>query len=514
MAVGLLICRLLLAAVFLVAGLAKLADLSGSRQAVRDFGIPARLAAPLGGVLPLAELAVAVALVLVGSAWWGALGALLLLLLFAAGIGVNLAQGRHPDCHCFGQVHSAPASWLTLLRNLGLAAVAGVVVVSGRGERGLGVFGWFTVLPAAGRVAVAAGAVLAALLAGGGWVLIQLMAQQGRLLLRIESLEAAADRAPQPAGASGPAAAAGLPVGAVAPAFALPDVAGQTVTLEGLRAAGKPVVLVFSDPGCGPCQALLPEIGRWQRERASEAGVILISRGQAQTAQATARDHGLGVVLLQHDREVAQAYQAHGTPSAVLVSGEGTVGSPLAMGAEAIRTLIATVVNPPAQRALLPLAGQARGHSHPAAAGLAVGAPAPDFTLPDLSGRMVSLSDMRGRPALVLFWNPGCGFCQKMLPDLKAWQALSPADAPALVIVSTGSTVDNQAMGLPGPVLLDDGGMSTGRRFGAAGTPMAVLVDAAGAIASPLATGAPAVLALAGAGTAQPANTVLTARSG
>ena len=37
----LLLARLLLAAVFLVAGLAKLADLAGSRQALRDFGVPA-----------------------------------------------------------------------------------------------------------------------------------------------------------------------------------------------------------------------------------------------------------------------------------------------------------------------------------------------------------------------------------------------------------------------------------------------------------------------------------------
>jgi uncharacterized membrane protein YphA (DoxX/SURF4 family) len=54
MALGLLIARLLLAGVFLVAALAKLADLAGSRQALRDFGVPARLATPLGLLLPLA----------------------------------------------------------------------------------------------------------------------------------------------------------------------------------------------------------------------------------------------------------------------------------------------------------------------------------------------------------------------------------------------------------------------------------------------------------------------------
>lgn len=69
MDVVLLFARLVLAAVFVVAGIAKLIDHAGSRQAVRDFGVPASLAGPLGMVLPLAELAIAIALVPRGSAW-------------------------------------------------------------------------------------------------------------------------------------------------------------------------------------------------------------------------------------------------------------------------------------------------------------------------------------------------------------------------------------------------------------------------------------------------------------
>src|SRR5215472_6392294 len=117
MSIVLLIARVVLFVVFLVAGIAKLADLAGSRAALRDFGVPARLAEAFGLLLPLAELAVAVALLLPATAWWGALGALALLLLFVGGIGSNLARGRRPDCHCFGQLHSAPAGWPTLLRN-------------------------------------------------------------------------------------------------------------------------------------------------------------------------------------------------------------------------------------------------------------------------------------------------------------------------------------------------------------------------------------------------------------
>lgn len=91
---ALLIARVLLALVFASAGVAKLADRSGSRQALIDFGLPRSLAAPLGILLPLAELEVAAALIPVATAWWGAMGALALLLAFVGGISANLARGR------------------------------------------------------------------------------------------------------------------------------------------------------------------------------------------------------------------------------------------------------------------------------------------------------------------------------------------------------------------------------------------------------------------------------------
>src|SRR5919107_3474454 len=128
---ALLIARLVLAAVFTIAGVAKLADLKGSRRAIIELGLPAVVASPLALLLPLAELGVGAALIPASSAWWGALGALGLLLLFVVGISINLARGKKPECHCFGQLHSAPAGWKTLARNAVLAAVAGLVFWGG-----------------------------------------------------------------------------------------------------------------------------------------------------------------------------------------------------------------------------------------------------------------------------------------------------------------------------------------------------------------------------------------------
>ena len=104
----LLAARLALAAIFAVAGVAKLADRKGSRQAVEDFGVPARLSGVVAIVLPVAELCVAIALISTSFAWWGAVGALGLLGIFVAAILANLVRERHPDCQCFGQLHKSP----------------------------------------------------------------------------------------------------------------------------------------------------------------------------------------------------------------------------------------------------------------------------------------------------------------------------------------------------------------------------------------------------------------------
>jgi peroxiredoxin len=485
-----ILARVLLAAVFLVAGLAKLADRAGSRQALLDFGLPAKLAEPGGVLLPLAELLVAVLLIPTATVWWGALGALALLLLFIGGIGYNLARGRTPDCHCFGQLHSAPAGWPTLARNAMLAAIAGFVVWQGQDHLQPSVVGWLGALTTSQGASLAAGLLFLGLLLGEGWLLLNLIRQNGRLLLRIEALEARLGAAP--AESTAPQPVAGLPVGTSAPGFELASLDGAPLTLDALRAPGKSAMLVFSDPGCGPCMALLPDLARWQTEYASKLTIALLSRGTREANRAKLSEHGLTHVLLQQDREVATVYQVQGTPSAVIVRADGTIGSPLAPGAEAIAALVARTVAPSAP---VPHAnGQGSAPIQPVAP--PIGAPAPPLALPDLQGKPVSLADFRGRSTLLLFWNPGCGFCQRMLDDLKVWEARPPKGAPQLLVVSTGSVEANQAMGLRTPVVLDQG-FSAGRQFGATGTPMAVLIDAQGRIASEVAAGAPAVLALA-----------------
>jgi peroxiredoxin len=460
----------------LVAGLTKLVDLTGSQRALRDFGVPIRLAAPLGLLLPLAELAVAIALLPSAWAWWGAVGALALLLVFVVGISYNLARGRTPDCHCFGQLHSAPAGWLTLLRNLVLAALAACITWFGRPSAGPGVLDWLAPLTAAEHIELLSALILCVLLIGFGWLLFEIMTQQGRLLLRIEAAEARLAEAGLGTRAlPSRGSVAGLAVGTPAPAFRLSDLDGGEVTLSDLRPSDKALVLLFSDPDCGPCAAIFPEVGRWQRDAASRLAIAVVSRGSVEANQALA------------------------TPSAVLIDREGKIGSPLAQGAEAIRSLVASAFGgyPLNTLPILPMTAQRNGNgSRPTLpVALKIGDVAPAFSLPDLAGHLVHLSDFRGSTTLVLFWRPGCGFCQRMLAALRAWEAQPQEGAPRLLVVSTESVQDNQAMGLRSPIVLDQATIRVGSLFGATGTPMAVLIDAEGKIASELAAGAPAVLA-------------------
>src|SRR5829696_8977147 len=349
----LLIARLLLAAVFVVAAATKLADRAGTKQTLVDFGTPVVLATPLAVLLPLAELITAAALVPIPTAWWGAIGALALLLLFIVGIGINLARGRKPECHCFGQLHSAPAGWSTLVRNGALAALAGFVVWQGYDGAGPSAVGWIGDLSAAQGAILIVGAVMLGLVGAQWWFLVHLLRQNGRLLVRLEALEAGLGAAggwvPSPNGSQPPL---GLPVGSRAPTFNLSGLYGETLTLEALRAGGKPVVLLFSDPNCGPCTAMLPEIGRWQKEHAQKLTISLISRGTPEENKSKSTEHGLTNVLLQDEWEVSEVYQVRGTPSAVLVQPDGAISSPVMDGAEGIRALIAHAVG---ERAQLPL---------------------------------------------------------------------------------------------------------------------------------------------------------------
>jgi peroxiredoxin/thiol-disulfide isomerase/thioredoxin len=512
MGAALLASRLLLAAVFLIAGAAKLADPAGSRRAVVGFGVPERLGSVVGTGLPMVELVVAVALIPSVSARFGALGALLLLAGFVGGIGAALRRGTEADCHCFGQLHSAPVGWRTLVRNGALAAVGAFVVIGGWRHPGVSATAWVGRLSGGWAAALGLGVVLVLVVGFLVWFSLQLLSQNGRIFARLEAIEAAiAGRGEAPLAGDDllPALGAGLdagglPVGVPAPAFALFSTDGDRVELGALLVSGVPLLVVFSDAGCGPCDLLLPEVAGWQREQHHRLQIVLIASGDQERNREKAERHGLARVLLQGEHEVSGEYQAHGTPMAVVIGADGLIASPTVGGADAIRTLVEHAIAPPLAVIHMPSAnGHGSGDQPPDTSG--VGEPAPELVLGDVDGHRVALKELWTERTLAIFWNPGCGFCQSMLADLKAFEHDPPPDTPRLVVISTGDREVTREHELRSTVMLDPEGQAM-NAFGAHGTPMGVLVEN-GRVASAVAAGADAVLALARAAPTREAGT-------
>lgn len=89
-----------------------------------------------------------------------------------------------------------------------------------------------------------------------------------------------------------------------------------------------------------------------------------------------------------------------------------------------------------------------------------VGAALPDFTLTELSGKQVKLSDYAGHPVLINAWATWCPPCRAEMPALHDFYREHWADGFALLAVNAGETQAQvrsfiQQTGFTFPVLLD-----------------------------------------------------------
>lgn len=312
--------QFLLAGVFLLAGTAKLFDLTASRRAVIDFGVPQSAGRVVGTILPVVELATGLALLFHPTARWAAAVALVLLLAFVAGIANALRQGKDVDCGCFGPVYSATASTLTLVRNAVLAALALLVVIEGPAPA---IDDWVAERTAAEIVAIVATIALVAL-AALAWILWS----KTRTLQR--TLDERPEQAPDPEG---------LPLETRAPRFGLPDKHGRTHTLDDALAAGRRVVLVFMDAGCGPCKTVGHKIARWQAVLADRVNITVISAGTPELADGIWDEYGIDVLFDARD-EVSRAYLLKSSPTALIVEPDGRIGSTPSAGVHGVEVLV------------------------------------------------------------------------------------------------------------------------------------------------------------------------------
>jgi peroxiredoxin len=153
-----------------------------------------------------------------------------------------------------------------------------------------------------------------------------------------------------------------------------------------------------------------------------------------------------------------------------------------------------TAAQEPASAASPPPVAAATEALAAAPANAELGKPAPDFTLPDLDGKSVSLADLKGKPVVLEWFNPGCPFVRAAhtAGSLKGLAAEQTAQGVAWLAINSGgpgkqgngveaTRQGTATFGMQHPVLLDESG-DVGRKYGAERTPQLYVINAEGVL--------------------------------
>ena len=129
----------------------------------------------------------------------------------------------------------------------------------------------------------------------------------------------------------------GLQAGVPAPDFRLPRIDEGELALTDFR--GVRVLLVFSDPDCGPCDELAPQLQAIHLQR-PELQVLVVSRRDVEANRAKAARLGLSFpIVLQKQWEVSLQYAMFATPIGYLIDEQGILASDVAVGVGPILAL-------------------------------------------------------------------------------------------------------------------------------------------------------------------------------
>jgi hypothetical protein len=408
---GSVVAQVILASTFGAAGAAKLRAGGAQPTDLRALGIPVVVANRVRWTLPVAELGIAALLAWQPAARIGGAAAAALLCLFSAVVATALRSGRRVVCACFGIPSHRTVGPRHLVRNVALIGAAALVVAAP------------PALPPGPPQ----------------WLVIAvtiILVQAWFLVPR--------------AGASTPPATSALPV------LARP--------LAELGLGSRPVVAVFVDPHCGPCQRLLASATGWREALAGAAAVVLVSSDPL-TDNPTIR-RAVDVILPDPGRRLAAALNVQGTPAALRLDPGGTPVGPPALGVDAVRETLG--VPPPAPDArALPLR------------------PAVPRTLgrDPGTGTPVLAADPDGRWTVVLRTTHSCADCADTV--VAARRQVEPRHR--LVLLGPPDDVDN-----PG-LVVDDHAFA--HAVGLRGAPAVVVLDAAGQLLAAAATGTALTLA-------------------
>ena len=294
----------LLATAFGAAGTLKQLVPARGPTAASRFADRGQLEALAVASLPWLEIALAAALLVPQLRQVAAIMCLILLLVFTA-VLVSLRRGEHAlPCGCFGSTSDGPV-WWPYVRNLGLAALAIVVAIGGEPR-------------------LEPGGLALIVVASVGIVTSAVLARE----LRQQTI--GATTVPEHESGREPFKTVREQV--------LATTDGKSASIDRWLSTGRPHVIVFVDPLCGPCRSLLPDVAALQRA-SGDVAIATISRGPIAENVVMAREFGLAPVAVVPDDSVARGLGIHATPSALLITAKGHIVQPPAVGKRAILEL-------------------------------------------------------------------------------------------------------------------------------------------------------------------------------
>lgn len=307
----LLLPPVVLAALLVISGLAKVRHVEATRSAFAQLELPRALTdSPAPRALPWVEIVLAVALLLSPApvALPVAVLALVVFVAYLVVIGRALTFDHPVTCGCFGELGLGEVTRRTLVRNALLVALALLTVWSATAQDSV------------------ASRLVAADASTWGWVGVVLLA--GATLVATFGGTKGVPAADLEDSGSGELDYQRQPL----PFASLVDADGNSHTLTELVREGAQL-LVFISPGCGPCTEVMARIPGW----ASGLGPVRVRAVVAQGIESVVdRAPELSGHLLQDPQGSTRRIFDSGTPGAVLLGGDGLLAGGPVRGKEPV----------------------------------------------------------------------------------------------------------------------------------------------------------------------------------
>lgn len=331
----LVLCTLVIIVTLAVSGGAKAKEPTSTVTAIVNLKLDQWLPVkPIAKVLPWAEIALALALLVLPGIWQvlAAMSAVVLFAVYWAVIARAIIQGNTASCNCFGSASSAPVSMFTLIRNTALlmATFGALIGAFSSGKSALGLLlttdpqGWLWLI-GAGLASLTLWAIYRAELVGVAELTEKLEATP--LAVKNEELvEADYQRMP-------------IPFAALYYPANKDEEQGERTTLRDL-ASQQARILMWVSSGCSHCHEAIGRMEEWQ-EHLPMLGIHPVVFNDAEIKNFTLGDRVQ--FLIDSGFETLNLF-GDGTPAALALGTDGLLAGGPVFGANDVVEFVEAII--------------------------------------------------------------------------------------------------------------------------------------------------------------------------